>query len=111
MRGFWQPFRGCDNRRGYWAYLFARLKPGVSIEQARVALATPYHTIINDVEAPLQKGMSPQTLGRFKAKPILVDAGSRGQSRVSREARAPLTLLMGVTGFVLLIACANIANL
>jgi predicted permease len=74
-------------------------------------MATPYHTIVNDVEAPLQKGMSPQTMARFTAKPMLLDAGSRGQSSVSREAKAPLTLLMGVTGFVLLIACANIANL
>ena len=63
------------------------------------------------MEAPLQKGMSPQTMARFKAKPMLIDAGSRGQSSVSREAKAPLTLLMGVTAFVLLIACANIANL
>jgi predicted permease len=111
MRGFSQPSKAFDNRRNYWAYLFARLKPGISIEQARVAMATPYHTIVNDVEAPLQKGMSPQTLARFIAKPMLLDAGSRGQSSVSREAKAPLTLLMGVTGFVLLIACANIANL
>src|SRR5262249_25028850 len=36
---------------------------------------------------------------------------ARGQSDVSTEARAPLTLLQGVTAFVLLIACANIANL
>src|SRR5438445_286146 len=111
MRGFSQPFKGFDNRRSYWAYLFARLKPGVSIEQARVALATPYHAIVNDVEAPLQKGMSPQTLARFNAKPILLDPGARGQSSVSREAKAPLSLLLGVTAFVLIIACANIANL
>jgi putative ABC transport system permease protein len=111
MRGFSQPFKGFDNRRSYWAYLFARLKPGVSIEQARTAMATPYRQIVNDVEAPLQKGMSEQTLARFKAKAILLDAGARGQSNVTREARAPLTLLLGVTAFVLAIACANIANL
>jgi len=111
MRGFSQLSKAFDNRRNYWTYLFARLKPGVSIEQARTAMATPYHTIVNDVEVPLQKGMSPQTMARFQAKPILLDPGSRGQSSVSREAKAPLTLLLGVTGFVLLIACANIANL
>jgi len=111
MRGFSQLSKAFDNRRNYWMYLFARLKPGVSIEQARTAMATPYHTIINDVEVPLQTNMSPQTMARFQAKPILLEPGSRGQSNVTREAKAPLTLLLGVTAFVLLIACANIANL
>jgi predicted permease len=111
MRGFSQPSKAFDNRRNYWMYLFARLKPGLSIEQARSAMATPYHAIVNDVEVPLQQGMSAQTLARFRAKPILIAEGSRGQSNVTREAKAPLVLLLGVTGFVLLIACANIANL
>ena len=47
MRGLMDPqFTGFQNRRQYWAYLFARLKPGVSIDQARAALNGPYHTII-----------------------------------------------------------------
>jgi predicted permease len=100
-----------ENRRAYWIYLFARLKPGVSIEQARAALNGQYHAIINDVEAPLQKGMSEQTLARFKVRAIGVDPGSRGQSNVSKNSRTPLSLLFGITAFVLLIACANIANL
>ncbi|MBI3492229.1 MAG: ABC transporter permease [Acidobacteria bacterium] len=104
-------WKGFDDRRNYWAYLFARRKPGVSIEQARVALAGPYHTLLNDVEAPLQKGMSEQTMTRFRAKPMLLTLGPQGQSNVIGQARPPLTLLFGVTGFVLLIACANIANL
>jgi len=111
MRGFSQPFKGFDNRRSYWAYLFARLKPAVSIEQARAALTPPYRQILNDVEAPLQNGMSPQTLARFKTRPLLVEDGARGQSSVTTEGRAPLTLLFGVTALVLVIACANIANL
>jgi predicted permease len=112
MRGFMQPgFKGFDNRKNYWAYLFARLKPGVSLEQARAALNGQYHTIVNDVEAPLQKGMSEQTMARFKAKPLVVEQGARGQSSVSGEAKEPLTLLLSVTAFVLIIACANVANL
>src|SRR6185436_8774180 len=48
---------------------------------------------------------------RFKAKPLLLAEGSRGQSDVRKEGKAPLMLLFGVTAFVLIIACANIANL
>ncbi|HEY7288836.1 MAG TPA: ABC transporter permease [Vicinamibacterales bacterium] len=111
MRGFSQPFNAFDNRRSYWAYLFGRLKPGVTLEQAQAALNTSYHGIVNDVEVPLQKGMSEQTMARFRAKSLIMESGARGQSEVSNQTRAPLTLLLGVTAFVLLIACANIANL
>ena len=102
---------GFENRRNYWLYLFARLKAGVTSQQAAVALNAPYRSILNEVEAPLQKGLSPQTLERFKAKQVFLDDGAQGQSELSGQARAPLTLLLGVTAFVLLIACGNIANL
>jgi len=112
LRGQMSPgFDGFANRRSYWAYLFARLKPGVSIDEARAAMNVKYSAIINDVEAPLQQGMSDQTLARFRKRTLGVEPGGRGQSSVHREAREPLTLLLGVTALVLLIACANIANL
>jgi len=86
MRGLMQPgFNGFQNRRQYWAYLFARLKPGVSIEQATVAINGPYKAIINDVEVPLQKGMSDQTMVRFKAKEITTEPGQRGQSSFDNQ--------------------------
>ena len=100
-----------DGRRNYWIYLFGRLKPGVSLVQATSALNGLYHPIVTDIEAPLQSGMSEQTLTQFKAKPLLVTPGQQGQSSVHRRAQTPLYLLFGVTGVVLLIACANIANL
>lgn len=112
MRAIMQPgFDGFENRRNYWVYAFARLKPNVSIEQAATAINGPYKSIILDVEVPLQKGMSDQTMERFRAKAIVLAPGQRGQSSVHAEARAPLTILFAVTGTVLLIACANIANL
>ncbi len=100
-----------ENRRVYWLYLFGRLKPGVTLDQASAALNGIYTPILADVEAPLQKGMSDATLARFKAKKVGVNPGAHGQSSVHKEARTPLLLLFSVTGIVLLIACANIANL
>jgi predicted permease len=108
MRPNWNAF---DNRRNYSFYLFARLKPGVSLTQAGASLAPSYHAIINDVEAPLQKGMSDQTMARFRARQIVLEPGARGQSAIPYQAGASIRLLFGVTAFVLLIACANIANL
>jgi predicted permease len=104
-------WKGIENRRSYWVYLFARLKPGVSMDQARTAINVPYRAILDDVEAPLQRGMSDQTMKRFRAKEIEVEPGGRGQSSMHADARAPLLLLLGVTTVVVLIACANVANL
>jgi len=100
-----------ENRRGYWVYLFARLRPGVGLEQARTAIGAPYRAITNEVEVPLQEGMSDQRMAQFRARDIRLDLGSRGQSRVFADARAPMTLLLAVTTLVLLIACVNVANL
>ena len=111
MRGILSGFDAFEDRRSYWAYLFARLKPGVSIEQARTGLNVLYQAIVSEVEAPLQEGMSDQTMERFRAKQVLIEPGQRGQSSTHGEAEAPLILLLGVTAFVLLIACANVANL
>src|SRR5690606_37972061 len=47
----------------------------------------------------------------FKSKEMIVEPGRRGQSSVHGEAKTPLNMLFGITGVVLLIACANIANL
>src|SRR6266487_6666614 len=99
MRGVLEPgFRGFENRQNYWAYLFGRLKPGVSLPQASAGLNALYHPIITDVEAPLQKGMSEQTLARFKAKEVVLSPGWRGQSNLQQNARTPLWMLFCVTG-------------
>ncbi len=112
MRAVMSPgWRGYENRRSYWVYAFARLKDGVTIEQAATAINAVYKPILLNVEVPLQEGMSDQTLARFKQKVVVVEDGRRGQSSVHAEASTPIMLLFAVTGVVLLIACANIANL
>ena len=111
VRGELMNFDGFENRRSYWAYLFGRLKPGVTSEQAASGLNAVYRPLLADVEAPLQSGMSDPTMERFLAKEVLLADGYRGQSSFHGEATTPLLLLFSVTGVVLLIACANIANL
>ncbi len=100
-----------ESRQHYWLYLFARLAPAVSREQARAAMQPLYRSILTDVEAPLLVGASDDVRARFVAKRLPVEDGRRGQSVIRDVAAAPLVLLFVITFTVLLIACANIANL
>ena len=113
LRGLMEPLfiNEFANRRSYWVYVFARLRPGVSIDEARTGINVPYKNIITQVEVPLQRGMSDQTMAKFKAKEVGLEPGARGQTSVRSEAQDPLRMLLGVTALVLIIACANIANL
>jgi predicted permease len=112
MRGVMNTgWKGFEDRSSYWVYLFGRLKPGATIEQASASINTVYGHLINDVEVPLQKGVSQKNLAQFKAKKILLTDGRRGQSNLIKNSRTPLVMLFLITGIVLLIACANIANL
>ena len=105
-------YEGLDQRNGYWAYLFARLKPGVSVDEARTSINVPYARLLSQVELPLQRaGMTDAEKTEFTGKRITLTDGRRGQSYIFGEAPAPLTMLQIVTGIVLLIACANVANL
>ena len=112
MRGVMnQGWTGFENRNSYWVYMFGRLKPGANVEQAGASINTVYNHLINDVEVPLQKGLSAKTLAQFKAKKLLLTDGRKGQSSLIQNSRTPLLMLFVITGIVLLIACANIANL
>jgi predicted permease len=112
MRGVMNTgWTGFEDRRSYWVYLFGRLKPGATMEQALASSNTIYGHLINDVEVPLQKGVSAKTLAQFKAKKLVLSEGRKGQSNLIKNSRTPLLMLFVITGIVLLIACANIANL
>jgi len=103
--------RRLDDRRAYWIYSFARLAPGATIEQARTQVNAVYQPIIRQVEAPLQRRMRDSVMKRFLAKQVVLEPGARGQSDMAKDASPALFMLFAITGLVLLIACANIANL
>lgn len=108
LSSHWDDF---ENRKSYFAYLFARLAPNVSREQAETVLGPRYSAILEEVEAPLQSGVSESFMTRFVGKQLELHSGARGQSSMHGEVSTPLLLLFSVAGVVLLIACANIANL
>jgi predicted permease len=112
MRGVMEPgFDRFTNRRTYWIYAFGRLAPGVTMKAAAQRLNGVYQPTIREVEAPLQKGLSAAQLEKFRAKKLGLEDGRRGRGVARAENRTPLLLLFTMTGLVLLIACANIANL
>ena len=100
-----------DDRRNYWVYLFARLAPGVSMEQAEEQVNRVYAALLADVELPLQTTSDQQWLAQFRDKRIALSDGSRGQSVTAEQAATPLLLLLAAAALVLLVACLNIANL
>ena len=101
------------DRRAYWLYLFARLKPDVSLPRARAAMEPRYRSILAEVEAPLQAGLSDAGRTEFATRPLVLRDGRRGQSQFhdNRGVRVAFLLLLGVTIGVVLVACANVANL
>ncbi len=111
MRGAIEGFTRWEDRRNYWIYLFGRIKPDASHATTTASINAIYSPILNDVEAALQEGMSEKTMESFRKKQIVLAPGARGQSSIDREAKTPIILLFSVTFVVLLIACANIANL
>ncbi len=100
-----------DSRRDYWVYMFGRLKPGVSLDQAQAAINVPYRAILGEVEAPTITQLTAADLERFRTQTIAFEPGARGQSAMPGAARTPLTVLLLATAVVLLIACVNLTNL
>ena len=100
-----------DERRSRWLNIVARLKAGVTAQQAEVTIAPLWHSLREDE----LKGMShvtPKFTDGFLAKTRLhvLDA-SKGFSPVRDQIGTPLIIVMCMVGLVVLIACANVASL
>jgi putative ABC transport system permease protein len=102
-------FNGLDSHRAYWLNILGRLKPGTSAGQAQAQLGAVYRPLL-EAEADTQS-MSGDRRAKFTGKPLLLEPGAAGRRILSSETRQPLLVLMAMVGLVLLIACANVANL
>jgi len=90
-----------------WLQVIGRLKPGVSLVQARAAITGEFQQMMQAQAA----GMSAQDKRKFITQSLAVTDGSRGASTLRGDFGKPLEILMAVVGLILLIACANIANI
>lgn len=98
-----------DQPNYHWMRIVGRLKPVVSQEQARADLAVIHHEIL--AENPM-KDWSPRERKDFLSQRLEVASGASGLAfALPKEFSEPLFILMGMVGLVLLIACANLANL
>src|SRR5262245_37671695 len=100
---------GLNSRKDYWLTMFGRLKPGVTMPQAQAQLQAIYLPLLQ-AEAE-EQFRSQASKDRYTSKPLVLESGASGRRLLSNETRQPLLVLMGMVGLVLLIACANIANL
>ena len=105
-------FARLNNDRFRWVEVFARLKPGISLEKAQAGLQPLFHQILNRevTEQPFAKA-SPFVKQEFLKMWMEVMPGSKGRSNLRRVYSKPLVALMGIVALVLLIACSNLANL
>jgi putative ABC transport system permease protein len=94
-------------RGAWWLSAMGRLKPGWTIERANVHLQTLSPSIMEAA----QPSYRPDDAKRFLANKLEVTSGAAGVSRLRRDYENPLWMLLATTGLVLLIACANLANL
>jgi predicted permease len=101
-------FKGLTDRMFQSLYLIGRLKPGVGVEQAGAETNLLFKQLLNDYSGPQPSAKRLQDIQQATVE--LTPAG-RGLSELRREFSLPLKILMVVVGVVLLIACANIANL
>ncbi len=100
------------SRRGRWVNAYGRLKPGVSLDQAKAGLQPLFHQMLE---------MEVQQAAFAKADPLRKEAflkmwldllpASSGNTTLQDRFSSSLIVLMALVGVVLLIACANLANL
>ena len=102
-----------ESRREHWLYLFGRLKPGMTREAAQASINGLFSGILRDLELPQMKGALQTDRGRaqFLARKVSLGDGARGEQPNRGELIPVYTLMFSITGIVILIACANIANL
>jgi predicted permease len=115
---FWLPLamEASVDSRGSWLndrslsclQMLGRLRPGVSERQAQANIDMLFHQLLRHYAGPQP---SPERLRAIQRTQVQMHPASRGISTLRARYAPSLVFLLALTGAVLLIACANIANL
>jgi predicted permease len=101
-----------DDRRTRWIQVFGRLKPGYSVKSAQAPLQGLFTQIRTyEMTLPAAKNWSQYSRDQFMKGQLIVESAAGGFSGLRNDFSTPLIVLMCMVGLVLLIACANVANL
>jgi predicted permease len=98
---------GFDDPHWGWLDIIARRKPGFGEAKAQAGLDVTFQQMLHDAEIASLWGKPRESRDIH----IGLMPGGKGMSRLREQFQSPLVILMVVVGMVLLIACANIANL
>src|SRR5262249_51630865 len=106
------PWLEVENRRARWVQVFARLKPGYTVESAAAALQVLWRQDREyEMTLPAAAKCSAYDREQLVKVTLQVESAATGFSGVRNSVSTALFVLMAMVGVVLLIACANVANL
>ena len=99
-----------ESWNNFWMRTFIQLKPGVAVEPVEERLRATFHAI-QEERVKTFLTLTPQQKELFFKEKLLVDTAAAGRSNLQRDYKRPLGILAVLVALVLLIVCANVANL
>jgi predicted permease len=103
-------FDGLEDKTYKWLAVMARLRPGMTREQAEAGMNVLYRQL-NERDVQEYAGVSDRFRQGFVEKHLALLPGATGRSDARQLFSTPLVMLMAMVGLVLLIACINAASL
>lgn len=97
-----------QDRRAWWLAIIGRLEPGWSIERASAQVNAISPALFAATVSPTYR---PNTVKQYRQFRLSARPAATGVSMLREDYETPLWLLLAIAGLVLLIACANLANL